>query len=205
MKKLLFIAFIPAFIISAHAQKKTKGADTTAVTPKPPSDKSLLDKKTGPKPYKEVITDKAVTKKGLFTVHKVEDKYYFEVGDSILNKEIMAITRFVKVPANKGIGRATYGGELTNQQTITFEKGPSNNIFLRVVTLINVADTSNAIYKAVKNSNLNAIANAFPIAAFGKDSASYVIDVTDFFKGDNQVVSVNPSVKRSFNLSFTTW
>ncbi len=201
MKKLLFIAFIPAFIISAHAQKKTKVADTSAVTPKLPSGNSLLDKKASPKPYKEVITDKAVTKKGLFTVHKVEDKYYFEVGDSILNKEIMAITRFVKVPANKGVGRATYGGELTNQQTITFEKGPSNNIFLRVVTLINVADTSNAIYKAVKNSNLNAIANAFPIAAFGKDSTSFVIDVTDFFKGDNQVVSVNPSVKRSFNLS----
>lgn len=202
MKKLLFIAFIPAFILSANAQKKINGRDTTSATAaKTPSPISLLDKKTGPKPYKEVITDKAVTKKGLFTVHKVEDKYFFEIGDSILNKEIMAITRFVKVPANKGVGRATYGGELTNQQTITFEKGPSNNIFLRVVTLINVADTTNAIYKAVKNSNLNAIANAFPIAAFGKDSASFVIDVTDFFKGDNQVVSVSPSAKRSFNLS----
>ena len=200
MKKLLFIAFIPCFIISANAQKKEKGGDTTASVLKMPSG-SMPDKKTGPKPYKEVITDKAVTKKGLFTVHKLEDKYYFEIGDSIMNKEIMAITRFVKVPANKGVGRATYGGELTNQQTITFEKGPSNNIFMRVITLINVADTTNAIYKAVKNSNLNAIANAFPIAAFGKDSASFVIDVTDFFKGDNQVVSVNPSVKRSFNLS----
>lgn len=72
---------------------------------------------------------------------------------------------------------------------------------MRVITLVNVADTSNAIYKAVSNSNLNAIAAAFPIAAYTKDSSAAVIDVTDFFKGDNQVVSVSPSAKRNLNLS----
>jgi hypothetical protein len=113
----------------------------------------------------------------------------------------MAVTRFVKVPANKGSGRSTYGGELTNQQTVAFEKGPNNTVFMRVITLVNVADTSNAIYKAVSNSNLNAIAAAFPVAAYSKDSTSVVVDVTDFFKGDNQVVSVSPSAKRTFNLS----
>jgi len=35
--------------------------------------------KPGPKPYKEVITEKASTKKGLFTIHKVEDKWFFEI------------------------------------------------------------------------------------------------------------------------------
>ncbi len=157
--------------------------------------------RTGPKPYKEVITDKAVTTKGLFTVHKVEDKYYFEIHDSIQGREIMAVTRFVKVPSNKGVGRATYGGELTNQQTITFERGPSNNVFMRVITLVSVADTASAIFRAVTNSNLNAIAAAFPVAAYGKDSSSVVIEVTEFFKGDNQVVSISPGAKRSFNLS----
>ena len=57
---------------------------------------------TGPRPYKEVITDKAITKKGLFTVHKVDDRYYFEIADSVLGREILAVTRFVKVPGNIG-------------------------------------------------------------------------------------------------------
>ena len=35
----------------------------------------------------------------------------------------------------------------------------------------------------------------------GRDSASVVIDVTDFFRGDNQIVSINPSDKRAYNLS----
>ncbi|MBC7720635.1 MAG: zinc-dependent metalloprotease [Pedobacter sp.] len=149
-----------------------------------------------PKPYKEVITDKAITKKGLFTVHKVEDKYYFEINDTILGREILAVTRFVKVPSGAG-----YGGEIANQQTLAFEKGPSNTIFMRVITLVSTADSTNDIYKAVTNSNVNSIAQAFPIAAFSKDSSGSIIDVTDFFKGDNQPVSINANAKRRYSLS----
>src|SRR5262249_9665606 len=141
--------------------------------------------KQGPKPYKEVITDKAVTHSGLFTVHQVEDKWYFEIADSMIGREFMAITRFSKTAAGGGI----YGGELANQQTMEWEKGPSHTLFLRVITLVSMADSTNKIYKAVTNSSVNPIAAAFDIKAFGKDSASVVIDVTDFFKGDNQVVS----------------
>jgi hypothetical protein len=153
--------------------------------------------KTGPKSFKEVVTEKAVSKKGLFTVHKVEDKFYFEIPDSLLGQEIMAITRFSKVPGGAGL----YGGEMANQQTLKFEKGPNSNIFVRTVTLISVADSTQEIYKAVNNSYLNAIAGAFDIKAFGKDSTSSLIDVTDLFKGDNQIVSINPNAKRRLNLS----
>ncbi|MBN8836476.1 MAG: zinc-dependent metalloprotease [Sphingobacteriia bacterium] len=157
--------------------------------------------KTSPKPYKEVITDKAITKKGLFTVHKVEDKFYFEIPDSVLNREMLAVTRLSKTAG----GGRNYGGELVNNQSIKFEKGPNNTVFLRVVTLIGTADSTNTISRAVKNSYLDPIANAFPVAAYGKDSVTHtgstVIDVTDFFKGDNQVVSVSPNFKRQYNLS----
>ena len=152
-----------------------------------------------PRPYREVITDKAISKKGMFTVHKVDDKFYFEIPNAMLGKEILAVTRYIKVPTNSG-GRGAYGGEVANQQSLVFEKGPSNNIFLRVVTLVNAADPKDEIYKAVNNSNLNAITAAFPVAAFSKDSSGTVIDVTDFFKGDNQVVSLNSGVKRSLSL-----
>ena len=156
---------------------------------------------SAPKPYKEVITSKAITKKGLFTVHKIEDKFYFEIPDSILGREIIAITRYSKIAG----GGRNYGGELVNEQTLKFEKGPSNNIFLRVVTLISTADSTNVISKAVSNSYLDPIAAAFPVAAYGKDSvsntASTVIDVSDFFKADNQVVSLTPAIKRNLSLS----
>jgi hypothetical protein len=192
---LLLICFATAGICPAQqtpannpgAKKPANG--TAASTPSP--------QKSGPKPYKEVITEKAVTQKGLFTIHKVDEKWYFEIPDSLFNREILAITRFVKSPA----GSRSYGGEKVNEQTLRWEKGPSDNIFLRVMTIISVApDSSQPIAQAVRNSNVDPIAAAFEIKAFGKDSNSVVIDVTDFFKLDNQPVSLSLDIKRRYGL-----
>ncbi len=181
------------FMVSSAQQphqpviRKTDSAPAT----RPPAKSSV------PKPYKEVITDSAVTQQGLFTVHKVGDKWYFEIADSLFNREILVVTRFSKAPA----GSRSYGGEEVNEQTIRWEKGPSDVVFMRVVTEVNVAaDSSQPIAHAVRNSNLDPIAEAFDIKAYGKDSKTVVIDVTDFFKGDNQPVSLDPSTKRRYNL-----
>src|SRR5947209_8302154 len=74
---------------------------------------SIAAKKTEPskmRPYSEVITSKAVSKAGLFTVSKVDDKYYFEIPDSLLKREFLFTTRLVKVPT----GSPMFGGELVN-------------------------------------------------------------------------------------------
>jgi len=195
MKKFLFVVAV-ALSSLAYAQKKPASpAQTDTSKPKPPSFPPFSLPKSGTKPYKDVITDKAVTHKGLFTVHKIEDKWYFEIPDSMLLREFMAITRF-----GKTAGGGVYGGELANQQTLQWEKGPANTLFLRVVTLVSMADSSNKIYKAVRNSNVNPIAAAFEIKAYGKDSTSIVIDVTDYFKGDNLIVSIPPAIKGRMKL-----
>ncbi len=196
MKQLVLYGLILSLSIpSGFSQTKkapTDGSATPTATPGLPPALPKINNK--PKPYKDIITDKAVTKKGLFTIHKIEEKYYLEIADSILGLEIMAVSRLAKVPSGAG-----YGGEIANQQTLLFEKGPSDNLFIRTVTLINTADSTEAIYKAVTNSNVNSIAAVFPIAAYTKDSLGYVIEVTDFFKGDNQIVSMSPSIKRKYN------
>ncbi len=158
--------------------------------------------KTGPKPYKEVITEKAKTQKGLFIVHKVEDKYYFEIPATLINKEIMCITRFSKTPASAG----KYGGEKANQTVLRFEKGPDNKIFVRtVLNIVQSPDSTQPMFKAVANSNVDPIAQAFDVKAYKKDSINNtenaVIDVSDFFKGDNLIVSIDARSKRSFGLN----
>ena len=149
------------------------------------------------KPYNEVITAKSKTQRGLFTVHEVNDKYYFELTDSIMGREILLVTRLSKSTPGAG----NYGGEEINEQTIRWEKGPSNKIFLRVITLINDADSTNQIYKAVTNSNIYTIAAAFDIKAKGKDGNSVVIDVTDWIKGDNTLLAYTAAAKKAFNIT----
>lgn len=157
-------------------------------------------KSTTPKltPYDSLINAKAVTHKGLFTVHKIDDKYYFEIPDSIMGRQIMAITRYIKTPADGKV----YGGELVNQQVIYWQKGQDNDIYMRVAITMNVSqDSSDAIYKAVRSSNVDPIVAAFKVKAYDKDSSAVVIDVTDYFKGDNQVVSLTPADKKKFKLA----
>jgi Met-zincin/Domain of unknown function (DUF5117)/Domain of unknown function (DUF5118) len=193
----LLAALIVTTISPALAQRR-RSAPTLTDTSKPratfPGGFGMP--KQGPKPYKEVITDKATTQTGLFTVHKVDDKWYFEIPDSLLSQEFMAITRFSKTAAGAGV----YGGELANQQTLEWEKGPAHTLFLRVVTLVSMADSTNKIFKAVKNSSVDPIAAAFDIRAYGKDSSSVVIDVTDYFKGDNLIVSIPSGIKTRMKL-----
>ncbi|PZF73434.1 zinc-dependent metalloprotease [Taibaiella soli] len=195
MKKIWIV--VPLLLLTPLAMGKHKKnkKDQAAAAAAKSADSAAA--KSSIKPYSKVITSKAVSQKGLFTVHKVEDKWYFEIADSLLNREMIVTTRYSKIAGGVGV----YAGELENQQTIEWEKGPNKNVFMRVVTTISVADSSNEIYKAVTNSNLNPIVAAFDIKAFGKDSNSLVIDVTDFFKGDNQPVGLSAGTKRRFGLS----
>ena len=199
--KALLLASAVCLTLSAQAQDKKGDAKAPAAAPTAPA-KPAEAPKTGPKPYKEVITDKAKTTKGLFTVHKVEDKFFFEIPDSLMGREIMTVTRITKAATIPG----TYGGEMLNRQVINFEKGPENKVFLRAIQYINVSPDSTApMYKAVKNSNVQPIAQAFDVKAVKKDSVSKqgvtVIEVTDFFKGDNQIVSLPPFTKTMYKIT----
>jgi hypothetical protein len=194
MRKILAITSVCVLMTSlVNAQRNAPIADTSSAA----GVKKEMPAKTGPKSFKEFITKKAVSQKGVFTVHFQDDKFYFDIQDSLLGRELIAVTRYAKVAG----GARKYGGEQVNEQTIQFEKGPNNRIFMRVVSLISKADSTQTIAKAVKNSYLDPIVAAFDIKAYGKDSTSSIIDVTDFFKGDNQAVSLSSFEKRNFNLS----
>ncbi|HEY5968229.1 MAG TPA: zinc-dependent metalloprotease [Chitinophagaceae bacterium] len=147
------------------------------------------------KPYKDVITAQAVTRPGLFSVHKVDDKYYFEIPDSLLKREVLFTTRLVKVPT----GSPRFGGEIVNSIIISFEKAGEDKLYVRVITNVAVADSTNTIAKAVRNSTIDPIAMVFDIKA-KKDNRTSVIDVTDFISKDNSITGFDPNAKKSMSL-----
>ena len=55
-----------------------------------------------PRPYAQVITARAHTVRGRITVHKVDDRYFFEVPDSLLARDFLMVTRVAGVPAGSG-------------------------------------------------------------------------------------------------------
>jgi hypothetical protein len=204
MRKSLTVLMLVAGLSSTIAQQRPgapAGTPPAGAAGQRAGGGAAAPRQEPPKPYKDVITEKAISHPGLFTVHKVEDKWYFEIPDSIFGRDILVSTRFGKTAAG-----GNYGGEQVNQQTIRWEKGPTHMVFLKVLTIVNVAaDSSQPIAQAVSNSNMNPIAAEFDVRAYGKSadstSGTVVIEVTDFFKGDNQVVSLTPGIKRRFNLA----
>jgi hypothetical protein len=177
-------------VMSYAQQKKSStpaaAADTakrpaTPMAPRPPQ--------TGPRPYKEVITDKATSRKGLFTVHKLEDKWFFEMGDSLLGRDVLVVNRISKAPINTRSGFIGYAGDEINENVIRFDKGPNNKIWLRNISYsVYARDSSKPMYKSVQASNIQPIAASFDIKAFSKDSTGIVIDVTEFVNGDNDIL-----------------
>ena len=201
LKKLAFVCLFIALTQLAVAQhKKTVPAPVPATPPTitlPPP----VTPKQGPKPYNEVITGKALTRKGLFSVHKIDDKWFFELGDSLLGKDILVVNRIAKAPANMRSGSFGYAGDEINENVIRFEKGPLNRIFMRTISYSTYSgDSTKPMYKSVMNSNVQPITAAFDIRAFSKDSAGSVIDLTDFINGDNESLFFAPSYKSALKL-----
>src|ERR1700743_3444321 len=89
-------------------------ADTTKKDSAKPDPRALI------KPYNQVITSHYNTKSGLFTVHELKDTIYFEIPDSILNRDIEVINRLSAGPGGTGV----YAGEVLDEKTIQFERNP---------------------------------------------------------------------------------
>lgn len=149
---------------------------------------------TKPQGIDAIITKSAQTSKGLFTVHKVGEKFYYQIPDSLLGKEMLMVTRISKTAT--GIG---YGGEEANNQVVRWEK-KENKIFLRLVSHSIIASDSLPIYEAVINSNVEPILATFDVKARGKDSASSLIEINEVFEKDTKPFGISEVYRRNFKI-----
>ena len=174
MKKsavLIFSLLLTAFSISA--QDPTPEASPTG-PPRPPGAGSQ-----DPQPYDRVITKDAKTKKGLFTVHQVKDKFFYEIPKSELGKEYLWVTQIARTTL--GVG---YGGQALGRRVVRWEQGENNKIYLRNVNYNVVADPKLPIAQAVAASNNDTILMSFNVAAYGPNNETVVIDVGRLFTTD---------------------
>ncbi len=182
-RRILFGLTMLCLSVFSIAQRPQTSGDTTRPAGQRPG--------TGVRPYREIITDKAITKNGFFKVHKVDDKYYFEIPNDMLWRDILVVNRLSQTQVGTG-----YGGDQIGQNVIRFDKGPNNRIFLRTISYaVYAKDSTSPMFSSVANSNLQPISFSFDIKAFGKDTASSVIEVTDFVSGDNDVLFFSNAAK----------
>lgn len=144
--------------------------------------------------YSALIPPAAVTKNGLFTVHQVGEKWYFEIPDSLLNRLLLSVTRFVSAPANPRF----FGGEVANQQVVYWEKA-GEKMLLRAYSIRSSADGKGEIRKAVAVNNECPIVACFPIEA-ERNSCS-LIEITELVEKDIPAFSIRPALKSRCEIS----
>ena len=64
-------------------------------------------KKGGIQAYDKVVTSEAKTDEGLFKVHQIDDKYLFEIPDSLFEREMLMVTRIARNISNN----RSFGGQ----------------------------------------------------------------------------------------------
>ena len=178
MRKTLLLLSTGLIIASvAIAQRKTPTPQPTDTTKKQPAAGQNVPgmnrggaARPGPKPYSEVITSKAVSRKGMLTVHKVEDRHFFEIPDSLIGRDILAVCRISRSAAGARAQMLGYAGDQVGDNVIRFEKGPDDRIFLKAISYkeMSTDTTENGMYTSVLNSNLQPIVGAFDVKAYNK-------------------------------------
>jgi hypothetical protein len=205
MKKLMMAAVLLCAMESIAQKKKVKQdslpvaqAGTVAAA------KADTAKPAAIKPYDKVITAKAITHKGLFVVHSIEDSYYLEIPDGLLGREMLLVNRLAKSPV-EGLSAgqsAFYAGDQIDERVITFEKGPSNKIFMRGISYeVRSTDSSeNGMYRSVRNSSVQPILAAFAVKAYNEKEPATVIDITDIINSDNGIFALSTPEKTKFKV-----
>ena len=128
MKKILVLVVCSSIILScatAQSAGKKKANNQSAQV------QSKMSKKTNGniKDYEKVITKDAISDSGLFDVHIVGEKYYFEIPMEHLNTDMLLVSRFAKLPSNLGGGYVNAGTK-TNTRMINWERF-KNKILIR--------------------------------------------------------------------------
>ena len=179
MRKSIFTMLLAALVVAvpAEAKKKKKDKEVAAAPAKKPE----------PKP--------SVVRNGLFKVTKVNQDWFFEIGDSLIGREFLTTTRYTSTPASSG----KFGGEQVNEQTVYWEVSPDSQLLLRAKLLINTADSNQIINKAITISNENPIIGSFKIESH--KNKAYKIKVNSFFNEDNPAVGIPETTKKNYGLA----
>ncbi len=190
--RIVTVLLLISVCVPTHAQKRGKGKKKTKTVQKgdsPAKDKDEI------KPYNKVITKKAETDSGLFHVHKIDDKYFYEIPDTLFEREMLMVTRMSK--SASGMGN---GGNKLNEQMLRWQK-KDKKVLLRIVSHRIYAADSLPIHEAVSNSNFEPVMAIFPIKAFNKDSTTTVIEVTSLFNKDVKALGMPSRTRKQFRVT----
>ena len=142
------------------------------------------------------ITVQMKKSEGLINTFLKNDKLYFEINNTLLNKELLMVTRFSQFPGD--YSSYINAGSKTAENIISF-KLKDNKIVLEKLAYTNVASGQDPIQISVIKNNFPPILAVFKIE--NKEKDRFLIDVSSYFMNDSPGFNlIRKSDKESFKI-----
>lgn len=132
----------------------------------------------------------AKSHKGMFNVYLQDNKYYLEIPDRLLGRDILTSITIISGSAQRKRNPAMrfgFAGDAVNDRVIRFENGINGKMNLIAPEFVQAADTAGLYFNAVKSTLIPSLM-AFDVVA--KAASSSVIEITSLFAGDNDLFSL---------------
>ena len=182
MKKILLVVLLFQSMAVFSQDKKSKKKDTAKTENEAKKDSTA--KKGNTAAYNDFIKD-AVTKDGLFKIHTIKEKIYFEIPNEVLGKDLLIVNKISSVPAqinNAGINK----GMNYENKLIRFYKDEKNNkVWAKTFDPKISVNKKDNIALSVRDNYGESIIEGFEIKTYGKDSA-VVVQVNNVFNGTSK-------------------
>ena len=182
MKKILLVVLLFQSMAVFSQDKKSKKKDAAKTENEAKKDSTASKGNTAA--YNDFIKD-AVTKDGLFKIHTIKEKIYFEIPNEVLGKDLLIVNKISSVPAqinNAGINK----GMNYENKLIRFYKDEKNNkVWAKTFDPKISVNKKDNIALSVRDNYGESIIEGFEIKTYGKDS-TVVVQVNNVFNGTSK-------------------
>jgi len=137
------------------------------------------------------IKQNAISYKGVFNIYQQDDKYYLELQDSLLNRDILAM-----IVINKGSAQVArdarkrfgFAGDVVHEAVFKFNRNKKGAINMEQSQFYNAPKANSIFYNALTQRPSPIIMSFTPVA---KDAGSVLIDITPAINADMPILSLS--------------
>lgn len=140
------------------------------------------------------VKSEGVCDKGFFNVWNYQDRYWFEIPDSLFSREMLLVTCRARTSMDMG-----FRSESIDERVFVWEKRGDDKIELRAKSFRKVAADGSELAQAVKDCMLPTIMATFDVVGKSADGNA-MIEVTDLFRKDLLAFGLDYHLKKKYSI-----
>lgn len=176
--------------VSGTGYSFTSGIGSEKDTVKVNKDKTDKTEVSSSKKTKKIedLIKKGTYKKGLFNTIQVKTDVYFEIPDSLMNRQFLVVNKLSQVPMQVNEAGLNKGMNYENKIISFHRDNVAKKIWVKTSDVKVSSPKNDAITKSVKDNFSESVIEVFDIEAQNSDSTAVAIKVNKVFDGNQKAL-----------------